>query len=168
MVKVEGHLRNHILPVFGNRALGSIQPFDVRSWVATLTTGDLAPDTVKAIYLTFGQILKMAEIDRLIARSPCLGITLPKPRATEEMHFLAPQEVDRLAEAITPRFRTVIYTAAYGGLRAGELAALKTERLHVAQGTLDVVESMSEHRGGLVTGPPKNGKRRSPPSLGSW
>jgi hypothetical protein len=39
-----------------------------------MSAGGLEPSTVKAIYRTFGQIMKMAEIDRLIERSPCVGI----------------------------------------------------------------------------------------------
>jgi hypothetical protein len=43
---------------------------------------------VKAVYLTFGQAMKTAEIDRLIVWTPCVGIKRPKATAREEMHFL--------------------------------------------------------------------------------
>ena len=46
------------------------------------------------------------------------------------------------------------------GLRAGELWALKVDRLNVLAGTVDVVASMSE-AGGLHSGPTKTGKRRT-------
>src|SRR2546422_373628 len=83
-----------------NRAIGSIQPRDVRSWIAGLTASGLAPATVRAIYLTFGQILETAQIDGHIARSPLIGTkqALPKQTSQEEMHFLNAQEIKRLAE----------------------------------------------------------------------
>jgi integrase len=159
--KVTRHLRKHIIPAFGSREIATIQAADVRIWVAKLSASGLAPDTVKAIYLTFGQIMQTAEIDRLIVRTPCVGIKLPKATAREEMHFLTADEVAALAEAITPRFRALVYTAAYGGLRAGEIGALRVERLNLLRGTLDVVASLWEGNGQHVMGPPKSGKRRT-------
>ena len=77
------------------------------------------------------------------------------------MHFLDADQVNALAGAVEDRYRTAIYTAAYGGLRAGELWALRVDRLNVLGRTIDVVESLSEVRGRLVVGPTKTGKRRS-------
>jgi integrase len=159
--KVQRHVRRHILPVFGQKPVGRIQPADVRAWVAELSASGLAPDTVKAIYLTFGQIMSTAEIDRLVVRSPCVGIKLPKTTAREEQHFLTAEQVGLLAEAITPRFRALVYTAAYAGLRAGEIGALRVERLNLLAGTLDVAASVWEGKGEMVVGPPKSGKRRT-------
>lgn len=159
--KVERHVRRHILPTFGHRQLAQLQPADIRAWIAALSGAGLAPDTVKAIYLTFGQILEMAEVDRLIIRTPCIGIRLPKATSREEMHFLNAEQVALLAEAITPRFTTLIYTAAYAGLRAGEIGALRVERLNLLKGTLDVTASVWEGKGEMVLGPPKSGKRRT-------
>lgn len=159
--KVTRHLRRHILPAFGVREIATIQPADVRAWVAKLSGSGLAPDTVKAIYLTFGQVMHTAEIDRLIVRTPCVGIKLPKATAHEEMHFLTADQVADLAEAITPRFRALVYTAAYAGLRAGEIGALRVERLNLLRGTLEVVASLWEGNGQHVIGPPKSGRRRT-------
>ena len=73
-----------------------------------------------------------------------------------------------MADAITPRFRALILTAAYAGMRAGELTALKRRRVNLQAGSIDVVEAMGEVGGALVTGPTKTGKRRTlriPPFL---
>jgi integrase len=65
-----------------------------------------------------------------------------------------------LAEAIEPRYRVLVYTAAYTGLRWGELAGLKTDRLDLLRGSIDVVEALTEVNGNLALGPTKTGKRR--------
>lgn len=49
-VNVEGRLRNHILPAFGDRRLSTIRRSDVQGWVTSL---DCAPSTAKGIFLTF-------------------------------------------------------------------------------------------------------------------
>ncbi len=160
-LNIEGRLQAHILPAFGSVALGGITPADVRAWVADLSSKGLAPSTVKATYLTFGQIVRTAEIDGLIRRSPCLGIELPADTSRTEMHFLTTAQVAALADSIDDRYRCLIVTAAYTGMRAGELGALKLERVNLLRRTVDVVESLGEVRGVLTTGPTKTGKRRT-------
>jgi integrase len=163
-INIEGRLRNHVLPTFARRPLAAIGPEDVREWVKTLVEDkQLAPATVKAAYLVIAQVMATAEIDRIIARTPCIGIRLPRDVGGEEPKFLTPDQVATLAEAITPRFRAVVLTAAYCGLRAGELSALRTERVSFLRSRISVVEAISEVRGKLVVGPTKTGATRDVP-----
>lgn len=164
-INVEGRLRNHIEPVFGEVPLARIRPEHVRAFVASLTDDKgLAPATVKATYLVLAQVLATAEVDGLIGRTPCIGIRLPRDTGGDEPVFLTPDQIATLAEAITPRFRTLVLAAAYTGLRAGELAALRLERVNFLRGRLTVVEAMSEVRGRLITGPTKTGATREVPA----
>ena len=160
-IKIEGHLRNHIFPFFDRTPLGAIRPAQVRSWISTLEKEGLAPGTINGIYRTFSKIMKTAVIDGLISRSPCIGIDLPRQTSHEEMRFMDPQQVEALAGAIDPRYRALIFTAAYTGMRWGELVALKIERLNLLRGTVDVVESMSEINGYLHVQPTKTGRPRT-------
>jgi integrase len=160
-INIEGRLRNHILPVFADMPVARIQPTDVRGFVASLTDAGLAPPTVKAAYLVLAQILRTAAIDGLIARSPCVEIDLPRDRRREGMRFLEPGQVDTLAGAIDDRYRALVYLAAYGGLRAGELVALKVSRVNTLAGTLEVAEAASEVRGRVTFGPTKTGRVRT-------
>ena len=70
--------------------------------------------------------VRAAVIARLIAASPCQNIQLPRIRQ-REMHFLSPDQVSVLATAIGPNYETMIYFAAYTGLRWGESAGLKVK-----------------------------------------
>jgi integrase len=54
----------------------------------------------------------------MIPRSPCRAVRLPKIER-EEMRFLNPAEVARLADAIGSRYRALVLVSAYGGLRMG-------------------------------------------------
>jgi integrase len=160
-INVEGRLRNHILPEFESVPLARIQPSDVRAFIASLTADGLAPSTVKGVYLTLAQVLRTAAVDGYVARSPCIDVNLPSDRSREEMLFLEPGQVDALADAIDDRYRALVYLAAYGGLRAGELAALKVNRVNLLARTVEVVESASEVRGRLSIGPTKTGRVRT-------
>jgi integrase len=77
------------------------------------------------------------------------------------MHFLSAAEVEHLAQAITPPYGTLVRFAAYTGLRAGEIAALRVKRLDLLRGTVRVVESASEVGGRLISGPTKTYAERT-------
>jgi integrase len=98
------------------------------------------------------------------------------------MRFLTAEQVEDLADTIStaepkaaghgasPHWRTdlleyglLIRFAAYTGLRAGEIGALRAGRLDFLRSTVEVAESATEVNGELVYGPTKNYHRRSVP-----
>jgi integrase len=163
LINIDGRLNNHAIPHFGNMQMSAVRPSDVRTFVSKLTGAGKAPATVKAVYLTTSQVFDQAVIDGIIAKTPCLGVSLPRERHHEEMHFLSPEQVNDLADAISDRYRALIYTAAYAGLRAGELAALRVSSLELGElgGTIRVTGAASEVRGELTFGPTKTGRNRT-------
>jgi len=89
-------------------------------------------------------------------------LKLPRKRQHGEMHYLTAAQVGDLASAIAGRYRALILTAAYAGLRAGELDALRVEDLELGElgGSITVTKSHSEVRGQLRVGTTKTGRRR--------
>ena len=80
------------------------------------------------------------------------------------MLFCTPAEAATLAECIDERFRVWVHTAAYSGLRLGELAGLRRESVDLMRRRIDVVRTVTEVRGSLFEGPPKTrAGRRSVP-----
>jgi integrase len=71
------------------------------------------------------------------------------------MRFLTPVEIGRLTDAIRPPYRALVLVGAYGGLRIGELAGLRRERVDLLRGTVEIAEIMTEVAGKLQVGPPK-------------
>jgi hypothetical protein len=47
--QVETHLRRHVYPTFGDRAVASVRPSEVQAWVRRLEQ-DLAPSTIGVVY----------------------------------------------------------------------------------------------------------------------
>jgi integrase len=148
------YLDSLVLPRFGTTPLAAITQPDVQAWVTDLTARGFAPATVVKAYQLLGRTLTAAVNADMIARSPCRAIRLPKIER-EEMRFLTPAEVARLADAIGPRYRALVLVGAYGGLRIGELAGLRRGRVDLLRGTVDIAEIVVEVRGQLYTGPPK-------------
>ena len=75
----ELHLRNHIMPVFGNYGLAAIRPTMVQQWIKDLqSVKGLAPRTIETIYVIFASIMRGAVRDGYIRKTPCLDIRLPE------------------------------------------------------------------------------------------
>jgi integrase len=99
----------------------------------------LSPQTVNT-YLSvclslLGTILNAAVDDDYLARSPLVrksgagrtAATRNQPVPRREVWLLR-EQLDRLVEAIDPRYRALVVVAALTGMRWGELAALRCGR----------------------------------------
>jgi integrase len=85
-----------------------------------------------------------------------------------QLNFLDASQVDRLVAELEPRYRTLVYTAAYTGMRWGELAALKVRNVDLIEGVIHIVEAVAEVNGRLIEGRTKTGTARKvsiPPFL---
>ena len=153
--------RNHIEPAFGAVPIASINHLAVRQWVAKLSASGLAPATVHKAYQVLSKILRSAVDADLIVGSPCDRVPLPRIER-HEMRFLDPDGVAHLANTIDPRYRAFVLLGAYGGLRSGELFALRRERLDLVQCRVDVAETAVEVAGHeLVFSAPEGGPIRA-------
>ncbi|MGW2329250.1 tyrosine-type recombinase/integrase [Streptomyces sp. NPDC001700] len=116
-------LRLHILPTFRAWDLDEITPPRVRTWRAERlkATGET---TVAKSYRLVKAILETAVEDELIRRNPCRIRGAGKESAPERP-IATVDQVDDLADAIGPRWRLMVYIAAYGPARPEEQAELR-------------------------------------------
>jgi integrase len=161
-------LRVHLLPEFGGRKVSRITPQLVQAYVARLQANGAKPGTIRNIYAVLRNALNTGVRLKMIAANPCQGVKLPRmPR--EPMLFLTAEEMAALADAIDPRYRALIYTAAYTGLRAGELLALTRADIDLLRGVIHVRRALKEVHGvdagegerGLIFGPTKTHEQRT-------
>lgn len=159
----DAYYRNHIQARFSRVQLARIDRTMLREWVAELSASGLAPATVHKCAQLMNGALRAAQDERLIAANPADRLPLPKVEA-EPMLFCTPEQVATLAESIDDRYRVWVYTAAYSGLRVGELAGLRREQVDLMRRRIDVVRTATEVRGTIFEGPPKTrAGRRSVP-----
>ncbi len=150
-------LRLHLLPRFGSARVSAVSTDAVQRYVNELAAR-LAPNTVRRIYGVLRGVLQTATERRYLAANPCDAVRLPKKRqakgangadsADERMIFLTPSEVAQLVQAMPEHYRTATWVAAYCGLRAGELWALRRKDVDLLTGTLYVRQALKEVNGG--------------------
>ncbi|MGW2281151.1 tyrosine-type recombinase/integrase [Streptomyces sp. NPDC001770] len=117
-------LRLHILPSFGGSDLDAISPPAVRTWRSERLKATEAPTTVAKSYRLLKAIMETAVDDELIRRNPC-RIKGAGKESAEERPTASVAQVDALADAMGPRWRLMIYIAAYGPARPEEQAAMR-------------------------------------------
>ncbi len=116
----------------------------------------LSPSRIRQAHQCLSAILEQAVDDGIIGRNPARRVELPR-LAQPEHRFLTAEQVARLAEAMPDRqSRTIVYVLAYGGLRWGELAAVRRSRIDVLRRRIEVTEASTEVAGRLVFGTPKS------------
>lgn len=161
----ESLMRVHVLPRWGDWPLSKIDHMSVQEWVAQLG-GQLAPATVRECYRVLALVLGTAVQARLLTRNPCDGIRLPPRRKQDAGLTLTREEVaGKLLPEIPDRYRTLVATAAFTGLRWGECAGLYWEAVDLDARRLRVVRVLVEVSGQISVKPyPKSrAGRRSVP-----
>jgi len=148
-------LRRLLLPTFERVPVGSIDTLAVRRWRAALEREDAVGASTRAkAYRLLSRILAVAADSGYIVRNPCT-IKGAGVEHAPEMRIATVRQVAELADAVPRPLRALVYVAAYGGLRWGELAGLKRGRVDLAARRVHVVEQVAEVNGRFVVGPPK-------------
>jgi len=166
-IRDEASIRNHVLPRFGSVPIGRLQPVHVGQWVADLDASGLAPATTRKAYQLLAAAMSSAVDNGLIAVSPCRNVKLPKLK-TSAMRILEPAEIRNIADTINEHYRALVLTAAFTGLRFGELTALRIDRFDALRRTLRVEESLAQVRGEFIFKEPKSDAGRRTVSLPSF
>ena len=141
------YIRSH-----GDVAMGSISRVDARLWA--LENRSLI-QVVRAMFAD-------AKRDGMIADNPFTELRLQHSRGRRDLDVLSVEEITRLGEVADetygPSFAAFILTAAYCGLRPGELYALRWPRVDLRNDEIAVAGSYSTRSKETTT--PKNNQQR--------
>src|SRR6266704_65335 len=119
-------LKTYIKPGLGDYPIGKITPSVLRAFMAGLPDG-LSATRKRHVFRTLVPIFKLAVDDGMIRMSPtgAASVKGSVPKAVRRnMLALTAEQVASVAEAVTPRYRVLVYFAAYTGMRAGEITGL--------------------------------------------
>ena len=159
MVGYQSLMRTCVLPTFGSMALAGVDQPAVAAWVAALRAKNLSASRIRQAYRVLSGMLGAAVQAGYLAKSPCVGIKLPRiPQ--RDATLLTAGQVDELAAVATKPGPLIVYLLAYGGLRWGELAALRRRRCDVLHSRIEIAEAASDVNGKLIYGPTKTYERR--------
>ncbi|WP_306359524.1 site-specific integrase [Nocardia sp. CC227C] len=159
-----------VIPRWGETPLRDIEFEDIQEWVVELSqTGSsrfegrgLSASRVIQSYQVFNQVLRFAIKAKRLATNPAEEIDLPS-MASAERRYLTHLEVMRLAMA-AGRFRPLVFTLAYTGIRFGEAIALRAWAVDLDANRITVARSATPVTGqGYVETDTKNHTTRTVP-----
>jgi integrase len=151
-------LKAHLLPVFGERQLESITVDEIEAWRRSLT--GLSNRSKNKLLIQLHGIFRRAQRMYGLDANPLARVEKHPLRSSGDIEVLAPEEVWALVRAASSELDGAIFlTAAFTGLRMGELLALRWRDVDFTGSTIRVRSSWS---GGQLT-TPKSGKVRSVP-----
>ena len=134
--------RGHIFPAIGNIQLQHLGSEELQGLKAQKLSAGLSPQTVKHIMRLVRQMLKHAVSWSYIRTNPATAVRDPKvPR--QEMDFLTADEVKVLLNNCPDRYYALFLTAVTGGLRIGELLAMKWSGIDWQSGKYHVKETLT-------------------------
>jgi integrase len=154
--KYQTYLKVHILPRFGEIQLSGITRMAVKSWIKELSQRR-APATVTDILALLSMLMGEAVEERRIVLNPCRRLR-PAPVAKPERPWATAAQVLAIANHTNQAEATLIITAAYTGMRWGELTGLQRHNCKLDDACIDVdpsVGALHEIAGELELGPPK-------------
>jgi len=150
-------IKARIHPAFGDWQIEDVTPAAVESWSATLT-GTAA--SRRKTLVTLHGIFQRARKAYGLPSNPVSGVEKPPLTRSGDIQVFSPEEVWSLVRAADSDQDAAIYlTAAFTGLRMGELIALHWRDVDFAHDTIRVRASYTI--GHLTT--PKSGKVRAVP-----
>ena len=145
--KYRSLLNAQINPALGSLALDQVTPLRIRQFLAN--TGK-APSTVRSLAALLSSISLAAVEDEKIRKTFMPSRLALPPERVQERVFLSVAQVAELVEAADDRNKALIHTAAWTGLRWGELVGLKRERLDLERGAIEVREALVDVAGELT------------------
>src|SRR5919202_999646 len=150
-------IQAHLLPAFGEIPLESITTPMIEAWIAIV---ERSPRTRNKLITMLHGIFERARKVYGLTVNPAAGVETFPQRRSGDIEVFSPEEVWALVRSADSEQDAAIYlTAAFTGLRRGELVALRWRDVDFAGETIRVRASYAN--GALTT--PKSGKVRAVP-----
>jgi integrase len=182
------HLHLHIEPYLGHYRLAHVTPPVVRKFEDDLRAGTPAPVSdkkpgkgfkakrsramVKKVITTLGTMLADMQERGLVAVNAAYSLKKSRkgkrkrkkdqqPKLKKGKDFPTPEEITAIIAKLSDRWRPMLLTAIFTGLRISELRGLKWKNMDLKNGKLDVCERADKY---LEMGEPKSeaGERTVP------
>lgn len=162
--QMEMRFRSRVFPYLGSAQIGSVKPSAIRSWDRILRDSNLSDRYRHTLFGNVSAMFTAAMDDNLIARHPCTGKSVKKPKPGRKKVVPWPEErVWKVQEALQERFRVLVDLGAGLGLRQGECFGLAVEDVDFLRGVVHVRRQVKTVRYKHVFALPKYDKTRDIP-----
>jgi integrase len=158
------HLEQHIKPFLGSLKLAKLTPATIREFANAMRLGKRGkprtPDMVRRVLVSLGSLLAFAHEHGLVAQNVSRGLRKggrrPRQKLQVGVDIPSTHEIRALIGALKGRYRPLLLTAIFTGLRASELRGLrwkdvdlKKAELHVRQraDAFNAIDKPKSHAG---------------------
>lgn len=152
-VRVEGIYNGHIIPEFGSLPMSAVTAPVVGAWVSKMMLSMSAASVRKNAHV-LSKVFDLAISYGVVKANPVSPVRLPA-EVKREQQFLTHSQAWDLAESIHPRFKAMVLVAVFGGMRAGEIAAIRRKHVIPERNQIVVRETLVDVKGHVQFGPPK-------------
>jgi integrase len=151
----------HLLPEFGSEPITAITPERIERYRRRLVEeGRLSDRSINKVLVMLHGIFKRAQRVHGLPSNPAARVDRQPARRSDELEFYSPEEVWALVRAADSEQDGALFlTAAFTGIRQGELVALRWRDVDFERETIRVARSYTHGE----LGPTKSGKVRSVP-----
>jgi integrase len=156
----ETSLRLRVLPELGGRKLSDIRRSDLQGFADRLLATGTDASTIRNTLMPLRAIFRRVVARGDVGVNPTSGLELPAVRGRRD-RIASPEEASKLVEGLPERDRALWATALYGGLRRGELQALRWDDVDLATGVLRI-ERAWDVREGSIEPKSRAGRRKVP------
>jgi integrase len=156
----EQALRDRIYPELETRRISDVQRRDVQRIADEMLADGVSASTIRNTVNALRVVYRRALEDGDVAISPTQNLRLPAVVGTRD-RIATPSEAAELIAALSERDRPLWATAFYGGLRRGELRALRWEDVDLAAGVIHVSRGWDDKEG-PVAPKSRKGARKVP------
>ena len=156
-------VKNQVKPFIGSKQISSLTTADMQKFYNKIKKEGrvrehpihgktLADSMVRGVHMMLHEALDTAVKERLIAKNPTNGTTVPKCNYPEKQ-ILGNSQLDTFLEAIKGEeyWDTFFYVEVMTGLRRGEICGLKWQDINFEENKLQVKRSVSVKKGGGVS-----------------
>ena len=130
-------MNRYVLPEFGNRPIALINYLEIKKFVSNLTCSHKRKNNV---LVPMRSVFKHAFLSEIIDKNPMdriKNLKIEKP----DIHPLSMEEVRKVLESVSSRYRNFFIVAFFTGMRFGEMAALKWRNVDFRLGVIKVRET---------------------------
>ena len=156
-------VKNQVKPFIGGKQIASLTTADMQKFYNKIKKEGrvrehpihgktLADSMVRGVHMMLHEALDTAVKERLIAKNPTNGTTVPKCNYPEKQ-ILGDSQLDTFLEAIKGEeyWDAFFYVEVMTGLRRGEICGLKWQDINFEENKLQVKRSVSVKKGGGVS-----------------
>jgi integrase len=159
--KYKNHIELHIAPYLGNVKLARLSTPVVEQFKDDML-GRLSRPMARKVLISLKSIIAEAERRGLTAKNPARSVRIkPKPREEGRMEIPSVAEVNAILAAAKDRWKPLLLTAAYSGLRASELRGLRWQDVDFERKTITVAQRADAW--GTIGAPKSAAGRRTVP-----